>query len=311
MFPVHDPEVNWHTRRRADVLQLKSDSSIYVGQNLKVFVHVDDLHQEPVDALLRSDEEKWEWCQLLNEADHALFRHMVEKLHYVLPERFDLTFPMWLLSKQKQYSDFGGDKESRRSVSSCVITMMGNSILMNARQQTLVETSSCEAERYTLALGLAEVLGVRSLLDELDSSACRAVTTRTELGRCRHLDIKLLWIQEVSARIYVAIRTIRSRENPTDLDTKFLEKIKMIELRAAVRIYKLMNDAEVNMITEGDSEEGSYFIDMMLIILAYIGLYAIGYWSWQQWRRRQLQPAVQMTYTGATALECGRTASRS
>ena len=83
----------------------------------------------------------------------------------------------------------------------------------------------------------------------------------------------------------------------------------MIELRTAIRNYKLMNDAEVNMSTEGDSEEGSYFIDMMLIILAYIGLYAIGYWSWQQWRRRQLQPVVQKTYTGATALECGRTNS--
>ena len=95
----------------------------------------------------------------MNETDHALFRHVVGKLRYVLPERFDLAFPMWLLSKklssptyedlarlkrlcryvlgttklrlvlnkneqQKQYlevfvdSDFGGDKESRRSVSS-------------------------------------------------------------------------------------------------------------------------------------------------------------------------------------------------
>ena len=196
---------------------------------------------------------------------------------------------------------------------------MGNPILTYARQQLLVATSSCEAECYALASGLAEALGVRSLLGELgetmniivrsDSSGCRAVTTRTGLGRCRHLDIKLLWIQEVSARPYVAIRTIRSKENPADLGTKFLEKNKMIELRTAVRIYKLLNDAEVNMITEGDSEEGSYFMDMMLIILACIGLYAIGYWCWQQWRRRQLQPAVQRVYTGATALECGRTNS--
>ncbi len=32
-------------------------------------------------------------------------------------------------------------------------------------------------------------------------------------------------------------------------------KKKMIELWTAVRIYELMHDAEVNMITEGDSEE--------------------------------------------------------
>ena len=83
----------------------------------------------------------------------------------------------------------------------------------------------------------------------------------------------------------------------------------MIELRTAVHIYELLNDVEVSMITEGDDEEGSYFIDMMLIILTCIGLYAVGYWSWQQCRRRQLQPVVQKTYTGATALECGRTNS--
>ena len=39
---------------------------------------------------------------------------------------------------------------------------------------------------------------------------------------------------------------------PADWGTKFLEKNKMIELRTAIRIYKMMNDAEVNMITVGE-----------------------------------------------------------
>ncbi len=55
-------------------------------------------------------------------------------------------------------ADFGGDKESRRSVSNCVIKMHGNPVMTYARQQTVVATSSREAECYALASRLAEAL---------------------------------------------------------------------------------------------------------------------------------------------------------
>ena len=64
-------------------------------------------------------------------------------------------------------ADYGGDRETRRSVSSCVIMMLNNPIMTYGRQQTVTATSSCEAECYALASGLAEALGIRSLLREL------------------------------------------------------------------------------------------------------------------------------------------------
>ena len=88
--------------------------------------------------------------------------------------------------------------------------------------------------------------GIKSLLSEVgedynicihsDSSACRALTMRSGLGKCRHIDIKLLWIQEVSARAYVLIKPVGSQENVADLGTKFLEKARLERLRLEVHL---------------------------------------------------------------------------
>ncbi len=43
-------------------------------------------------------------------------------------------------------ADYGGDKETRKSVSSCVVMMVDNPIMQYARQQTVIATSSCEGE---------------------------------------------------------------------------------------------------------------------------------------------------------------------
>ena len=126
----------------------------------------------------QTEEEKWQWTQPLSLEDHGLYRHVIGKLRYVLPERYDLAYPMWLLSKrmsQPTYesmaqlkrlvryllgttslrlvlkdssktsakyelnvyvdADYGGDRETRRSVSSCVIMMLNNPIMTYGRQQ--------------------------------------------------------------------------------------------------------------------------------------------------------------------------------
>ncbi len=64
-------------------------------------------------------------------------------------------------------ADFGGDRESRKSISSCVMMMLGNPILAYARQQALLATSSCEADCYALASGLTGALGFPSPFSEL------------------------------------------------------------------------------------------------------------------------------------------------
>ncbi len=61
-------------------------------------------------------------------------------------------------------TDYGGEVHTRRSTSSAVVMLDGVPLRCHSRAQTAVATSRGESEYYGLASGLAEALGVRSLL---------------------------------------------------------------------------------------------------------------------------------------------------
>ena len=107
-------------------------------------------------------------------------------------------------------SDFAGDEESRKSVSCAILTMNGAYLYGHSRQQSVIATSSAEAEYYALAGGAVQLLGAKALLEELgvparailhcDSSSGRAIARREGFGRTKHIDVKLLWLQDVLAQ---------------------------------------------------------------------------------------------------------------
>jgi hypothetical protein len=150
-------------------------------------------------------EAKQRWEMGLNDADHALFRRSVGKLRFVIPERPDLGFEvmkpskalarpvlhdMAALRRVVRYmdmelflepelrdkhllevwvdTDYAGDKVTRRSVGSTVARLDGVLLHFHSKQQTVVATSSAEAEYYGIAAGLAEGMAVRQILSEFN-----------------------------------------------------------------------------------------------------------------------------------------------
>ena len=55
-----------------------------------------------------------------------------------------------------------------------------------------------------------------------DSSACKGICARTGLGKIKHLDVQLLWLQDAVRRELVEMVKIRGDRNPADLMTKHL-----------------------------------------------------------------------------------------
>ena len=53
-----------------------------------------------------------------------------------------------------------------------------------------------------------------------DSSAARGVANRLGLGKLRHLDVRLLWVQEMVRSGRVQLRKVRGDVNPADMLTK-------------------------------------------------------------------------------------------
>ena len=137
-------------------------------------------------------------------------------------------------------SDYAGDKQTRKSTSCALVFCDGTLVHGHSRRQTVVATSSAEAEYYSLAAGLQEALAARSILQELgetvefevkcDSSAARAMANRVGLGRTKHVDVKYLWVQQVIQHRLARVAPVSSNENLSDIGTKRVPGDRLQEL---------------------------------------------------------------------------------
>ena len=78
---------------------------------------------------------------------------------------------------------------------------------------------------------MAEGLG-RELTGEVlvDSSAALAVVNRKGCGKLRHVRVGQLWVQELAEEDEVKFRKVLGEDNPADLSTKYLTRIRMDKL---------------------------------------------------------------------------------
>ena len=154
----------------------------------------------------------------------------------------------WLFSYQDQPkklelladSDWAADRETRRSVS-CLVERLGNHILeVSVAKQTVVALSSGESEFYAIVRAAAHGMQTRQLLGTVgvdaelevlsDSSAGKAVVTRTGSGKIRHLELKELWIQQAHRERKFSLGIVDTLFNWADVGTKALEASRLDSL---------------------------------------------------------------------------------
>ena len=129
-------------------------------------------------------------------------------------------------------SDWAACVASRKSTSGGVISWGGTAVKTWSSTQQTVSRSSGEAELYALVKAASEGLGMVALLSELgrkvqlrvhcDSSAAIGIANRSGLGKCRHLDVQLLWIQGAIRGGGVHLFKCPGLLNPADLLTKVM-----------------------------------------------------------------------------------------
>jgi hypothetical protein len=99
-----------------------------------------------------------------------------------------------------------------------------------SKRQTVVATSSAEAELYALTRAACQSKGLQSLCTDLgiqnkvvlyaDSTAAIAIAARTGLGKAKHIAIQDLWIQGEVKADRVEILKVGTDHNRADLMTK-------------------------------------------------------------------------------------------
>ena len=148
-------------------------------------------------------------------------------------------------------ADWGGDKATRRSVSSGVIMRGGHCLKVWAKKQQIVALSSAESELHAAVKTASEGLGIQSVAKDLgiscglnvhlDASATMCLVNRRSLGKAKHVDMQNLWIQEASKSGRFTTRKVGTNVNPADLTTKPLAKPK-IEQLIGIMGYESMED---------------------------------------------------------------------
>ena len=99
--------------------------------------------------------------------------------------------------------------------------------------QASITLSSAEAELVAMTKAAAETLGIINMTRGLgynmkgvvyaDSSAALAIADRKGSGKFRHINIRMLWIQEKQQRCDIELRKVDGNTNTADLYTKYLQ----------------------------------------------------------------------------------------
>ena len=131
-------------------------------------------------------------------------------------------------------SDWAGCQRTRRSTTGGVMKVGRHVVRTWSATQPTVATSSGEAELIAMAEGASRGLGLRTMMMELgfgpelqvvhmatDSSVAKSFVSTRGLGKMRHLDVKLLWLQECVQKGLLNVAKVRGATNVADALTKY------------------------------------------------------------------------------------------
>ena len=144
---------------------------------------------------------------------------------------------LWQPSQHKlvTYSDadWAGCRDSRKSTTGGVIATGRHTIKGWSKAQSLIALSSGESELYATLKAAAETLGLVAMYNDFgltmageiwgDARAALGIINRNGLGKTRHIDTGLLWIQQTAAQQRLKFDKLLGKDNPADLYTKYLD----------------------------------------------------------------------------------------
>jgi hypothetical protein len=158
----------------------------------------------------------------------------------------------------------------------------------HSRQQTVVATSSSEAEFYGIGSGLLELIFVLNILIEMklspvatllcDSSSGRALAQKKGWGKCKHVDVKMAWVQESLTLHNIRLGAVRTEDNMADIGTKTLSQARLAMLSRRLGLEDMGGERQVLMIdVDGrDSEEpegsGLFYVFITSVLINVLGV---------------------------------------
>src|SRR5229473_6083841 len=140
-------------------------------------------------------------------------------------------------------SDWASDPISRKSTSGYVVKLAGVVCSWNTRVQKTVALSSTEAEYMSLSDTSCQLVWVRNLFSELgielapvllyedNQGAIFIASNPVQEKHSKHIDLRYHYIRDVVQSDKVELFFVEGTQNPADMFTKNLGRIKFLKFR--------------------------------------------------------------------------------
>lgn len=147
-------------------------------------------------------------------------------------------------------ADYAGDKESRRSTSGCVFMVGGAAISWRSERQSVVATSTTEAEYIAAAEAVKEMIWLKRFLEEMtgscikpllrmdNQSAMKLIDNPVMHRRTKHIDVRYHFVRDEKQKKTFSLEFVRTNEQLADFLTKGLSKEKLIINRKAIQLFE-------------------------------------------------------------------------
>ena len=148
--------------------------------------------------------------------------------------------------------DWSGNAVTCKSTSAGAVQLGSHTIETWSVNQQVVSLSSAESEFYAIGSGCARGRTVKHVLQEIlhtvspdsdvkmtirtDSDAARGMIHRVGCGRVRHLQTRYLWHQQALREGQFNVVRCGTKQNPSDLGTKVLEREAMASCMSKLAI---------------------------------------------------------------------------
>ena len=181
-----------------------------------------------------------ELSKVLDGATVSAYKEMIRVIKFVVSTKewglkFNPTFDKdkkWKLTMYTD-SDYGGDKETRISVTGYILFFMGVPIIWKSKSQRSVTLSSSEAEYVALSEAAKDIKFAYQLLKSIGIEVALPITVRVDnvgaifmsentstSGRTKHVDIRYRYVNEMVLDGFLKIVFVKTKENVADIFTK-------------------------------------------------------------------------------------------
>ena len=143
-------------------------------------------------------------------------------------------------------ADWAGDVKDRKSTSGYIFMMGGSALSWASRKQTVVSTSSCEAEYIAMSTACKEWMWLKRLVSVFTShtgksdkmklfsdsqSGIKLSQNESINRRNKHIDITYHYVRDVVKKGEIELGYIPTGDMIADMLTKPLGKVKLVYLR--------------------------------------------------------------------------------